>query len=178
MAKVGLKYPVYKGATNKGVLGKAIQADIAITVNEVFLYADDAVAESDKSFQSGRITLGTDDLSDLIQKELLGHSVDETTGEIVAKGTDNNPYVGIGFYGVKKVNNDQKFRAVWFPKVQFAEPNDTNATKAGNTAFSTPTFEGTIMLDDNGVWKNEQTFDTEAEAKAYLDGKAGIVATP
>lgn len=175
MAKVGLKYLVYKGATNKGVIGKAIQADVSIAVNEVYLYADDAVAESDKSFRNGTITLGTDDLSDVIQKELLGHTVDQT-GEITAKGTDNNPYVGIGFYGIKKVNNDQKFRAVWLPKVQFAEPNDTNTTKGENTTFSTPTLTGTVMVDDNGDWKKEQTFATEQEAIAYLNGKAGIAA--
>lgn len=175
MAKIGLKYIVYKGTTNKGVIGKAIQADIAITVNEVPLYADDAIAEFDRSFQSGKITLGVDDLSDLIQEELLGHAIDEA-GEITAKGTDNNPYVGIGFYGIKKVNNVPGFRAVWFPKVQFAEPNDTNSTKGQNIAFATPTFDGTIMVDGLGVWKNEQTFPTESEAVTYLNAKAGIVA--
>ena len=53
MAKIGLKYPVYKTDSAAGVIGKAIQADISITVNDVKLYADDAVAESDKSFQNG-----------------------------------------------------------------------------------------------------------------------------
>lgn len=174
MAKIGLKYPAYKGAVNKGVIGKAIQADIAIQVNEVELYGDDAIAESDKSFQSGAITLGVDDLSDTVQVEFLGHTV-AADGEITAKGTDNNPYVGFGFYSIKKVNNAQKFRAIWLPKVQFAEPNDTNATKGKNVAFATPSLTGTIMLDDSGEWKKEHTFDTEAEAKAYIDGKTGIV---
>ena len=173
MAKIGLKYPVYKGSVNKGVIGKAIQADIAIQVNEVYLYGDDAIAESDKSFQSGKITLGVDDLSDMIQVEFLGHTVAES-GEITAKGTDNNPYVGIGFYGIKKVGNVQKYRAIWLPKVQFAEPNDTNATKGQNIAFATPTLEGTIIVDSNGEWKKEQTFATEALAIAYLEDKAGI----
>lgn len=175
MAKVGLKYPVYKSGTKKGVIGKAIQADISIATNEVYLYADDQVAESDKSFRNGTITLIVDDLSDEIQTDFLGHAKAEG-GELTAKGTDNSPYVGIGFYGIKKVNNVQKYRAVWFPKVQFAEPNDTNQTKGENTTFSTPTLTGTIMLDEDGKWKNEQTFATEAEAKAYLDGKAGIAA--
>lgn len=177
MAKIGLKYPVYKGNTTQGVIGKAIQADIAITVNGVFLYGDDGVAESDKSFQSGTITLGVDDLSDEIQTEFLGHTADET-GEITAKGVDDSPYVGIGFYGVKKVNGARKYRAIWLPKVQFGEPNDTNATKGENVTFNTPVLEGTIMLDDTGAWKKEQTFDTEAEAKTYLESKAGIVVTP
>lgn len=174
MAKIGLKYPVYKSKNKSGVIGKAIQADISISVNEVYLYADDGVAESDKSFQSGTITLGIDDLSDEIQVEFLGHTQDEETGEITAKGNDENPYVGIGFYGVKKVKGARKYRAIWLPKVQFAEPEDTNSTKGDNIEFNTPTIEGTIMLDDNGVWKKENTFDTEADAIAYLEEKAGI----
>lgn len=176
MAKIGLKYPVYKTATSQGVIGKAIQADISISVNDVKLYADDAIAESDKSFQSGTLTLGIDDLSDIIQAEFLGHTVGTDPAEIIAKGTDENPYVGIGFYGVKVVAGVKKFRAIWLPKVQFGEPADTNATKGDTVAFATPVLEGTIMLDDDGAWKYEQTFDTEAEAIAYLQAKSGVKA--
>ena len=174
MAKIGLKYPVYKTATAQGVIGKAIQADISISTNDVKLYADDGIAESDKSFQSGTITLGVDDLSDEIQTAFLGHAVDD--GEIIAKGADDNPYVSIGFYGVKMVKGVKKYRAIWLPKVQFAEPSDTNATKGETLAFATPVLEGTIMLDDDGTWKKEKTFATEAEAIAYLQNKSGVKA--
>ena len=177
MAKIGLQYLVYKGAgetPSSGVLAAAIQADVSITTNEVKLYANDSVVESDKSFREGAITLGVDDLNDTIQKELLGHTINEQTGEIVAGGTDNNPFVGIGFISINKKNNAQKFRAIWLPKVQFAEPNDTNQTKGENTAFSTPTMTGTIMLDDSGNWKYENSFATLDEAKNYLNEKAGI----
>jgi phi13 family phage major tail protein len=173
MAKIGLRYPVYNANGKKGVIGKAIQADINITTNEVFVYGDDAVAETDKSFRSGRITLGLDDLNDIIQEDLLGHAIDED-GEVTASGDDTSPYAGIGFFGVKRVNNITKYRAIWLPKVQFAEPNDTNTTKGENTAFSTPTIEGVIMLDDEGNWKKEQTFPTAAEAVTYLKAKAEI----
>jgi len=174
MAKIGLRYPVYKSATTEGVIAKAIQADIAITSNDVKLYADDAVAETDKSFQSGTITLGIDDLSDTIQADLLGHSV--SSGEITAGRNDVAPYVGVGFYGVKRVSGADKFRAVWLRKVQFAEPADANETRGETTVFSTPVLEGTIMLDDTGNWKDEKTFDTAAEAIVYLQAKSGVKA--
>lgn len=173
MAKIGLRYPVYKSAAKKGVIAKAIQADISISVNDVKLYADDAIAESDKSFQNGTITLGVDDLSDEVQAEFLGHIADED-GEITANKDDISPYVGVGFYAVKMVGGVRKYRAIWLPKVQFGEPADTNATKGDTVAFSTPTLEGTIFPDDSGDWKKEQTFDTEAGAKTYLEDKAGI----
>jgi len=177
MAKIGLEYLVYKRHDNsekKGLLAKAIQADLSIAVNEVKLYADNAVAESDKSFRDGTITLGIDDLNDTVQVDLLGHTKDEQTGEITAKGDDNNPFVGVGFISISKNNNNQKYRAVWLTKVQFAEPNDSNQTKGENTSFSTPTLTGTIMIDDNGVWKQENSFTTLEAAKNYLNQKAGI----
>ena len=174
MAKIGLKYPVWRSTTTSecGVIAKAIQADISITVNDVKLYADDAIAESDKSFQSGTLTLGVDDLSDAVQTAFLGHTVYD--GEITAKGIDPKPNVGIGFYGVKMVKGVKKYRAIWLPKVQFAEPSDTNATKGETLAFATPVLEGTIMLDENGDWKKEKTFATEALAIAYLQEKSGV----
>lgn len=171
MAKIGLKYPVYKGVAS-GVIAKAIQADIAIETNNGKLYADDGIAESDNSFKSGKITLGIDDLSDAIQTEFLGHAVAD--GEITGNGEDESPYVGIGFYGAKKVAGVKKYRAIWFPNVQFSEPADSNKTKGESMEFGTPVIEGTIMRDSNSDWKKEKTFDTEADAIAYLNGKAGI----
>jgi phi13 family phage major tail protein len=176
MAKIGLQYLVVKPATGAGKrLAKAIQADISIQTNEAKLYADDGVAESDKSFRDGTITLGVDDTNDDIQKDCLGHTIDET-GELKANGNDNNPYVGTGFVSISKKGGAQKFRSIWLPKVQFAEPSETNQTKGENTSFSTPTMTGTIMLDDEANWKYEKSFATLTEAKTYLDGKAGIVA--
>ena len=49
MAKIGLKYPI-QGSNNSGLL-QSYTGDIAITVMMLNLYADDAIAESDKSFQ-------------------------------------------------------------------------------------------------------------------------------
>ena len=174
MAKIGLKYPVYKTAAGVGgVIGKAIQGDVSIELNNVSLYADDALAEEDKSFKSGKITLGVDELTDSVQVAFLGHTAD-VSGEMTANVADVLPYIGIGFYGKKMVSGVTKYRALWFPKVQFAEPADSNKTKGESTEFATPSIEGTIFKDDNGDWKKEQTFTTEADAIAYLNAKSGL----
>lgn len=175
MAKIGLKYPVYKGAVNYGVIGKAITADVSIELNDAELYADDGLAESDKSFKKGTITLGVDELSDLIQKEFLGHAI--ASSEMTALSTDVAPYIGIGFYAVKMVSGVRKYRALWFPKVQFSEPADSNATKADGVTFGTPTIEGKILADATLAWKKEKTFDLEADAIAYLQTLAGLPVT-
>lgn len=177
MAKIGLQYLVIKPAVGAGKrMAKAIQADLSIQLNEAKVYADDAVAESDKSFRDGTVTLGVDDLTNDIQTDCLGHSIDAVSGELKANGNDNNPYVGTGFVCISKKDGTQKFRSVWLPKVQYSEPSETNQTKGESTSFSTPTLTGTIMLDDLANWKYENSFATLALAKAYLDEKAGIVA--
>ena len=175
MAKIGLKYPVYKGAVNYGVIGKAIQADLSIDLNSAKLYADDSLAETDNSFKGGKITLGLDELSDTIQQEFLGHAI--AGGEMTALNTDVAPYVAIGFYGAKKVAGVRKYRAIWLPKVQFGEPADSNKTQGESLEFGTPTIEGNIIADASGNWKKEQTFALEADAVAYLNAKAGIPVT-
>lgn len=175
MAKIGLRYPCYKGAVKKGVIAKAIQADIAITMSNGKLYADDVLIEDDASFQDGNITLNIDDLSAEMQTELLGHAKNATTEEITANVDDISPFVGIGFYGVKIKAGVRAYRALWFPKIKFAEPSDSLATKGQSLAFGTDSIVGAIYADEIGDWKKEQTFTTEAEAKTYIEGKAGIV---
>jgi len=193
MAKLGLKYPVFAIATETtsaisyasgAVLAKAITANVSIETNDVKLYADDAIAESDHSFSSGTVTVEVDDLSNAAQLALLGYTegstIDATLGakELKAGGADSPAYVGFGFYGKKVVNKLSRWRAIWLKKVQFAEPEDEMATKGETAEFGTTSLEGTIMVAADGYWKEEATFDTEAEAVAYLNGKAGISSTP
>ena len=75
MAKIGLKHlvaaeidtqeigtaPTYKTGFK---IGKMMSAELSIEVAENPLYADDGVAETDKSFTSGTITIGIDDFGD------------------------------------------------------------------------------------------------------------------
>jgi len=189
MAKIGLKYPVYASATETtsaisysggAVLAKSINANIDVGVNDVKLFADDAIRESDKSFSSGTITFEMDDLSNTVQVALLGYTegstIDATLGskELLASGTDSPAYVGFGFYGKKVVAGVSSWRAIWLKKVQFSEPADEMKTKGESVEFGTTTLEGTIMVAADGYWKEEATFDTEAEAIAYLNTKSGI----
>lgn len=184
MKKIGLKYPVYAlyddstGSveySDGAVIAKAISAGISINKNNVKLYADDDIDEIDQSFIDGTVTLGLNELPLEIQAVLLGHAINEATGEMTANEADIAPYVGHGFYGKVKRNGVYKWRAIWLHKVQFGEPNDETQTKGETITFQTPTIEGVIMKDINGDWKSENLFDTEAEAIAWLNGKAGIL---
>ena len=111
MAKIGLNYPVYKTSTSAGVMGKAIQADISIEMNDGKLYGDDSLAEVDRSFKTGTLTLGVTDLSDAVQAALLGHAI--ANDVMTAKGTDTPAYASVGFYGVKMVSNEKYYRGLY-----------------------------------------------------------------
>ncbi len=192
MAKVGLKYPVYAGATETtsaitysggAVLAQAITANISINTNDTKLYSDDGIRESDQSFADGTISIEIDNLSNAVQVALLGYTegsvIDASAGtKELSAGVSSAPgYVGFGFYGKKIVSGVNYWRAIWLKKVQFKEPADEMKTKGQNVEFGTTTLEGTIFVAADELWKEEGTFDSEAEAKAWLDGKCGLAAT-
>jgi phi13 family phage major tail protein len=186
MAKVGLKYPVcalYDESTGSAtytsgrVIAKLISCDVSIESNNVELYADDAIDESDKSFNKGTASINVNDLTTDVQAYLLGHTVNQATGEMTCNSTDAAPFLGYGFYGRVIKGGVSRYRAVWLKKVKFAEFNDTTNTQGETIEFQTPTVEATIYRDIKGDWKEENTFDNEADAIAYLNGKAGIPVT-
>ena len=91
MAKIGLKYLVAAKLNEDGttyakgfVVAKAIKANITANSNDVKLYADDGVSESDKSFKDGNISLNVDDLT---QKVCLVMSIKQQT----ARETSRRP---------------------------------------------------------------------------------------
>lgn len=189
MAKIGLKYPCFALATEAGsaisysggaVIAKGITANISIETNDVKLYADDVIVETDKSFSGGTISLNVDDLTDAVKVALLGYTEGAEADAILgsknlsAGGSTTPATVGVGFYGKRVRGGAYSWRAIWLKKVQFAEPADEFATKGETTEFQTATLEGTIMLAADELWKEEATFSSEAAAIAWLNGKAGI----
>lgn len=179
MAKIGLnnfRYsvlteaqdgtPSYNGAKKPA---KAISCSVSITNNEATLYADDAIAESDTSFQSGDVSIGIDDEDTETMATLLGHEVDEQ-GEMVRNAKDTAPYVGLGRVIVKMVGGTYKYKVEFLYKVKFAEPSQEDNTKGESLEFNTSTLEGTVATLANGDWSKTKTFDSQTEAITYLEG--------
>ena len=182
MAKIGLNNfwyshlteaqdgtPTYNGAKN---LGKAVSCSVSITNNSATLYADDALAESDTSFQNGTMTLGVDDDREATFADLLGHTVTEE-GEVISNSNDIAPWVGVARIIVKMVNNVRLYKVVILNKVKFSEPSDDENTKGESVEFSTPSIEGTVATLANGDWKDVKTFSTKDEALAFIQSVFG-----
>ena len=196
MAVIGLSKPYYGiySATgnavsyaNGAVMGKATEANIEIdTTEDNNLYADNAIAETDRSFAGGSMTLSTDDLSQEVTKAILGLTETAITGiegvtdtsvkELVYDDTQNPPYLGVGFIIKKKVGGAYKWRGVVLCKVMFSVPADAATTQGESIEWQVPELSATIMRDDSAtrMWKREATFTTEAQAEAYIKARLNI----
>lgn len=191
MAAIGLNYSVYAALTENDSAGthtygtgkhgrKLIKADIKINTTNDPLYADDGIAESLKEFIDGTITMNQDDISDTMKTDFIGNTTksltvgEDSVTEVVSKDTDISPYVGIGFIQPKIVDKVRKYRAIFLPKVQFAEPDETAETKGKNISWQTPSIVGTIMRRNDGVWKEETTVTDLDTAIAYIKSKVNL----
>ena len=196
MAVIGLSKPYYGiySATgnavsyaNGALMGKATEANIEIdTTEDNNLYADNGIAETDRSFAGGTLTLSTDDLSQEVTKAILGLTETAITGiegvtdtsvkELVYDDTQTTPYLGVGFIVKKKVGGAYKWRAVVLSKVMFSVPADAATTQGESIEWQVPELSATIMRDDSEthMWKREATFTTEAQAEAYIKARLNI----
>lgn len=195
MAHVGMKRPVAApwkedGTYGEGfVVGRAINFTGTPNKNDVKLFADDAVAETDLSIKDLGTSLNVDDLELTVKADLLGHTYvaaategENPTPESVEIGSEDiAPYFGMGFYKRRRKNNITSFTAIWLYKVQHSEPTENAETKGDTTNFQTPTIEGTaypVEITEGGNKKmsigKKLLFKTEADAIAWLDKQANI----
>ena len=181
MAKIGLKNFLFgilteetDGTATYGVAqkpAKAISCKVDISNNDAKLYADDSLAESDTTFQSGTVTLGIDDDDDVMIATLLGHQI--VSGETVKNANDSAPYVGLGRIITKIVGGVYKYKVEFLKKVKFSEPSQEDDTKGESVEFGTSELSGLVSALANGDWSASKTFNTMAEAQAYLEGFFG-----
>lgn len=150
---------------------KAISCNVSITNNDAKLFADDALAEADTTFQSGTVTMGIDDEDDVTLATLLGHQI--VNGEMIRNAMDTAPYVGLGRIITKLVGGVYKYKVEFLKKVKFAEPSQENNTKGESVEFGTSELEGIVSTLANGDWSATETFNTMAEAQTYLNSFFG-----
>ena len=195
MATIGVSKPYFgkyvntDGAityTDGAIFAKAIEFSATIeSGDDNNLYADNSIAESDRSFGGGSISVTTDEISQTAAAAILGITAgtitvgaDTSVSELVYDDDMVIPDLGFGIIIKKKVSGADKYRAVFFHKIKFNIPEDAATTQGETIEWQTPTIEGVIMRDDSTKhgWKSEVTVDTEALAITYLKSKLGIAA--
>lgn len=160
--------PSYGGAKS---FGKAVSAKVAPSNNDAKLYADDALAESDSSFSSAKVTLGVADDDLTIFAEILGHKLSQPDGVMTRNVNDAAPYVGLGRVVTKLVNGKRVYKGEFLYKVKFSEPSQEDETKGESVDFKTPEIEGTASALANGDWSDSGVFDTKDAAVNWVKGK-------
>lgn len=187
MATIGVSRPYYALYNNNdgvitytdgGILAKAVEFSASIeSSSDNNLYADNAIAESDRSFGGGTLTITTDDLTQEASAAIMGITAstvtvgEDSVSELVFDDDMNPPDLGFGIIILKKRGGAYKHRAVVFTKIKFNIPEDAASTRGETIEWQTPELEATIMRDDSAkhAWKREATFDTEADARAYIE---------
>lgn len=160
----------------------------AITYNwiEGKLAGDNITAEYIKILQDADIEVETTELDDAVAVLLSLEKIKTaaTTGStstpaVYTMKTEIGSPVGLGFIKTMLVNGEKSYQAVWIHKVVFVRNNEESTTKEDTIAWQTPTISGKcncVMLDASGEAqiRDYSTFETEAAAKAWLNGLANI----
>ena len=151
-------------------------------------YADNKVQErAAGTFSTGDLALTTSDLEPPLRVKLFGlktatRTVGETTyQEIVHDDSAKAPYVGFGIIEEHQVDDVTLYNPIWFPKVQFKDPNLAGTTREDEIDWQTIETAGTILRSDessedyNHPWQiSPQAYMTsEKEAEDYLFAIAG-----
>lgn len=187
MARIGFKKAKYNqivGDTYKALtedkvpeFEKVIDEKFAPEYNNAELYANDNLAECDYSFKKGTLSVTIADDNDKFIAELFGNAIAEEGGEVTSNIKDTAPEFAYGHIIPKIVNNVRKYKVEFFPRVKWQKVTSDNKTRGESVEFNTTALEGTVFPLDKAInglavgdWEKHQTFATETEAEAYLDG--------
>lgn len=191
MAFIGLSHPVwapFAGDEIEGqaiqygkgvVIGEAIMAEVAFNRSDARLYANNKLTESDNSITGGTVRINVDDIDEAVLAQIMDMETGDD-GEYIETG-DATPYGGFGYVRTGKKKTKMRHVAMWVYKVQMGINTDSANTKGQQTEYQTPTLEGNMMgvIVDAGMkvkYRERKSFETEAEAIAWLDAKANITA--
>lgn len=187
MSAIGFKFIKYAKYSDTGgtvsysggrAMGKSISADLTLDVAEAELYTGDVLDESVKEITGGNLAVGVKAIDYQAREDLYGNKRTEASEEVPESVRTNvndqsNP-VGIGLCAPVMRSGIKKFRAVFLDKVVFSPPGLSLKTKEKTIAFTTPTTAGKIMPNINGDIIDDATFDTAADAEAWIDTHLNI----
>lgn len=179
MAKIGAKFPCWKGKSDSAgiVLGKLNQANVTINNASADLYGDDSRAEFWSEVTGGQISIETTHLSDTNATKIFGHTA--SNGLVTCKVGDAVPEGKFAYYRTGVVNNVPYYKFYGYPRVKAVIANDSDQTKGSNMTFSTENVTFEIMGDEStGEYREFQTFDTEAAAISAVQAFCSVTESP
>ena len=202
MARIGLNYlvaaqvptpPAYGSLPTYSdgfIVGRAIEADVSLTMNDNKLFADNREVNNDKTFQNGTITLGVDEFGDGTELSQAQVEALITGGVLVNEDGENyvdlgeapkQNTVGLGYIvpGVYPDTGTKYYEAVWYYQVTFGGVGDEQVqTKGESISWNTPTVTGNVKpvagYNPEKNLRRKPRFETEGEAVVWLNTQANI----
>ena len=202
MARIGLNYlvaaqvptpPAYGSLPTYDdgfIVGRAIEADVSLTMNDNKLFANNREVNNDKTFQSGTITLGVDEFGDGTELSQAQVEALITGGKLVEEDGENyvdlgeapkQNTVGLGYIvpGVYPDTGTKYYEAVWYYQVTFGGVGDEQVqTKGESISWNTPTVTGNVKpvagYNPEKNLRRKSRFETEGEAVVWLNTQANI----
>lgn len=161
------------------VVGTAVTANLTMQMNDNPDYGDDVIQDNDTGINGYSGTLDVNALAAGVREKLLGW---QKNGTVYQASDAAAPYVGFGFMQVMMYQGTKTYEAWWFHKAQFSQQGISASTKRRQIEWNHPQLNVTgvgVYIDDSGNARffDWATFDTEAAAKAWLYGKAGLPTT-
>lgn len=164
------------------IVTRAVAADITYERSENNYYADDALAEADNAATSGTISITGSEFLPEARAAFFGVKKVTEDGKTIYRTTSTpSPHIGLGYMTTMIYKGKYKYFANWVHKMQFALSGENARTKGETIEWQDETATGNIMgvsIDSSGdiAFVDQIEFKTAAEAEAWLDSKAGIVA--
>ena len=155
---------------------EAVSASLSWNRADGNFYGDDAELDSDNGVLGYTIDLEPSGLSDSARGTLLGETVSSSEYTITDAAA---PDVGFGYVRVMRDKGTVSYEAWWFYKVKFGVSSEETRTKEQSVEWRVPTLQGVgagVTLDSTGTlsFAQHKTFTSLADAKSYLNSKAGI----
>lgn len=189
MAKIGIKGLTYATFSTGGEGGSItytsprkmddymIRADLGEEHEDIGFYADDHKIDRENSMNNVTLSLELANMTEDMEKEILGYKAG--SGSELNVTNEASPYVGVGFIRKERFKGAVAYHAYWLYKVQLAKESDSSQTKGESIDFQTETLSGdaigvTLSTSGDVIYYSHLRSTTEAAARTWLNGKAGI----
>ena len=159
--------PTYGTASEFGGIN---ESNDTLTFADASAYADNLRKIYISEFTSGEISTKALYRDGTLTASIFGMGTDDDSG-LSYSSTDDPPYGGYGFISNRMdANKDRYYEVVFYPKVQAKPASSNYKTKEDGITLEYEELTFAIFECNAEVYKVIKDFDTEDEAKSYLDG--------
>lgn len=149
------------------VLGKSVSFSVTPTYKEGEKYASNAAVRRVKRLNSYEVTIACDAITTETLAEVLGRTIGED-GVQVVKGTDEPPYIALGF-GITKDDGSQELW--WLYKGKMARDEISGETETGDINYQDIELTGVFdrRINDDAICAVTDTKDSSMTAATWFN---------